>query len=257
MKLSIIIPVLNEENYLPPLLNSLKNQGLKDYEIIVADGGSKDRSLEIAKSFKCKIVTGGLPARGRNEGAKIAKGELLLFVDADVSFSRNSLKKFLKEFSKKKLDVASFLLKPEGNVFFIKLLYDTFYNLPVLAMEKILPHATGAILIKRKLHQKNQGFDELIKFGEDTDYVRRAARWGNFGILKSEKIYFSQRRFESRGWIKTYLKIVLAEIYMTLVGPIRSDFLKYRYGNYQKKIKYAFLFLKKDSFWQKFFKKNE
>ena len=81
MKTSLIIPCLNEEKYLPLLLDSIKKQNFKDYEIIIADAGSKDKTLEIAKKYDCRIIPGGLPAKGRNEGAKIAKGELLFFCD--------------------------------------------------------------------------------------------------------------------------------------------------------------------------------
>ena len=84
MKLSIVIPAKNEEKYLPKLLASVKKQSFKDYEIIVADNNSKDKTKEIAKSYGCKIVKGGLPGKGRNAGAKIAKGEIILFLDADV-----------------------------------------------------------------------------------------------------------------------------------------------------------------------------
>lgn len=82
--LSIIIPALNEEKFIPLLLESIKKQDFQDYEIIVADAGSKDKTVEISKNYNAAIVMGGLPAKGRNEGAKIARGDLFLFLDADV-----------------------------------------------------------------------------------------------------------------------------------------------------------------------------
>ena len=75
MILSIIIPTYNEEEYLPVLLDSIKSQSFDDYEIIVADANSTDKTREIAESYGCIVVAGGLPAVGRNNGAKIAKGE--------------------------------------------------------------------------------------------------------------------------------------------------------------------------------------
>ena len=62
--LSIVIPALNEEKYLPLLLESIKRQSFFDYEIILADAGSKDKTIEIAKKYNCVIVGGGLPANG-------------------------------------------------------------------------------------------------------------------------------------------------------------------------------------------------
>ena len=79
MKLSIITPTLNEEKFLLVLLESIKNQSFNDLEIIVADAGSRDKTMEMAKSFGCQIVKGGLPAKGRNEGAKIAKAICFYF----------------------------------------------------------------------------------------------------------------------------------------------------------------------------------
>ena len=101
--LSIIIPTKNEEHYLPKLLDSIKKQEYKDYEIIVADGGSNDRTKEIARKYGCKLVKGGLPSVGRNNGAKVAKGYLLLFLDADFILPEGFLKNLVQEIKKKRL----------------------------------------------------------------------------------------------------------------------------------------------------------
>ena len=82
--LSIIVPTLNEEEYLPKLLESIKKQDFKDYEIIVADAGSEDKTLEIAKKRGCIITKGGSITVGRNNGAKVARGDIFLFLDSDV-----------------------------------------------------------------------------------------------------------------------------------------------------------------------------
>jgi len=230
MKLSIIIPTLEEEKYLPFLINSIKKQTRSDpvaFEIIVADAGSKDKTVKIAKSQGCQVIRGGLPARGRNQGAKIAKGELVLFLDADTILPENSLEKFLSEFKKRNLDIAGFLLQPWQEDKFFKILYNLFYNWPVLVLEKILPHSAGAILIKKSLYQKIGGFDEKIKIAEDHIYSRKALRFGRFGILRTAKIYYSQRRFERDGLIRTYLKYLLAEFHLIFFGPIKSDIFKY------------------------------
>lgn len=81
---------------MPWLLDSLGKQDFKDYEIIRTDAGSKDKTVEIAKNYGCKIIPGGLPSKGRNEGAKVAKGDLLLFLDADLILPEGFLNTFLK-----------------------------------------------------------------------------------------------------------------------------------------------------------------
>ena len=228
MYLSIIIPTLEEEKYLPLLLQSIKEQKFSGkYEIVIADAGSQDKTVEIATNYGCKIIKGGLPAKGRNEGAKIAKGELILFVDADAILPKDSLDGFILEFERRNLDTAGFLLQPCGNDKWFRLLYNVFYNLPVVLLERILPHSVGTMLVKKDFFQKIGGFDEKIILAEDHIYCRKASRYGKFGIIKSYKIYHSQRRLERDGIIKTYLKYLLGEAHLIFEGPIRSDIFQY------------------------------
>jgi glycosyltransferase involved in cell wall biosynthesis len=230
--LSIIIPTLNEENYLPILLDSIQNQSFKDLEIIVADAGSKDKTIEIAKDFGCEIIKGGLPAEGRNEGAKVARGNLLLFLDADTVLPEDFFEKALKEFKERNLDIASFCLEAKTESKFKKFLFDAFYNLPILFLEKFLAHGAQAILVKKEIFEKVGGFDEKIKFAEDHSFVRKAKKFGNFGILRKVRVFSSLRRFEKEGFLRTYLKYLLAEIYMIFFGDIKRKIFKYKFGNF-------------------------
>ncbi|MBZ9572293.1 glycosyltransferase [Patescibacteria group bacterium] len=231
--LSIIIPTLNEEKFLPLLLESIKDQNFKNLEIIIADAQSKDKTVEIAKAYGCKIIKGGLSAIGRNKGAKIARGDLLLFLDADVVLPKKFIERVLKEFRERNLDIASLCLDSQSKRKTQKFLFNIFYNWPILIFEKNLAHASQAILVKKDVYQKLGGFDEKIKFAEDHNFVRRAKKIGKFGILRSTKIFSSLRRFEEDGWVKTYLKYVLAELYMIIFGDIKKDIFKYEFGHYE------------------------
>jgi glycosyltransferase involved in cell wall biosynthesis len=233
--LSIVIPALNEERHLRKLLKSIKEQDFDNYEIIVADAGSKDKTKKIAKDFGCKIVKGGSPAKGRNEGAKEAKGSLLLFLDADVTLRKNTLSKILKEFKKKKLKIATFFLVPDTKKKAPKFLFTFFYNIPIFLLEKILPHAAMGILVNKKLFQKLGGFDEKITLAEDHDLARRGNRLGKYGIIKSAQIDVSDRRFKKEGWLKTYSKYLLCEGHMILLGPVEKDIFKYAFDHLKKK----------------------
>ena len=82
--LSIVIITKNEEKYLPVILNSFRKQSFHDYEIIISDNHSSDATLEIAKQSNCIITSGTNPSNCRNNGAGKAKGEILLFIDADM-----------------------------------------------------------------------------------------------------------------------------------------------------------------------------
>lgn len=231
--ISIIIPALNEEKYLPILLKQIRKQDLVDYEIIVADADSHDKTKEIAQDFGCKIVKGGLPPYARNQGAKAAKGNIFLFLDADnIYLAPNLLNDLLVKFQKRNLDIACFPIFPDGNRF------DYFaykiYNIWVSLTQNFLPHATNAILVKKEIHTKIKGFDEQIKIAEDHDYARRAAKFGSFGFIKTKPALTSARRFITDGRIKTYSKFLLCGLYIFLIGPVKKDIFKYRYGHYNQ-----------------------
>ncbi len=237
--LSIIIPTLNEEKYLPILLSQIKKQNFTDYEIIVADAGSKDKTVEIAKSFGCKIVKGGLPARGRNEGAKVAKGEMFLFMDADnIYLPDGFLEKLISEFKRRNLGVASFPIYPKGN-FIDKICY-FFYNKFVEIFQRWTAFATNSVLIKREIFERIGGFDEEILIGEDHDLAKRASKISKFGFIKTEPVLTSPRRFEIEGRLKTYGKYLLAGLYMLFFGPVKKKIFEYRFNdlkNSKNKIK--------------------
>jgi glycosyltransferase involved in cell wall biosynthesis len=95
MKVSVIIPTYNEEKVIKSCLLSLSDQKYKDFEVIVVDDGSKDKTVEIVSQFKTSALKLRIltqkhmgPGVARNLGAKHAKGEILVFVDADMTFDK-------------------------------------------------------------------------------------------------------------------------------------------------------------------------
>lgn len=239
--LSIIIPALNEEKYLPPLLDSIKNQDFGSfpmpYEVIVADAGSKDKTVEIAKNYGCRVVPGGLPAKGRNEGAKVAKGETLFFVDSDVILPRDFLKSAINEFNSRGLEFAGTCMIPIPESKATLLALDVFYNKPAVLLEKTLPHAACGIFVKKRLFDKLGGFDEGIKLAEDHYLARRARKEfkAKFGVIKSARIFVSDRRFKKDGWFSVGLRYMLCELHLIFLGPVRSNIFNYRFDHYGKK----------------------
>jgi len=230
IELSIIIPAYNEEKNISILLKSIKQQKLNNYEIIVADADSNDDTAKIAKNSGCKIVLGGLPAKGRNNGSKEAKGEILLFLDADTRLPKNFLKKNLKEFEKRKLDLAGVKILPNSKKKIDYLSYGA-YNLWQKAMQKIDPHLSGCcIFIKKNVFFKLKGFDEDLIVAEDHALARKAHKNKyNFGIL-SEKIVVSTRRLEKEGRIKVLSKLVFFW-FRRLFKEIKKSNVKYELKN--------------------------
>ena len=225
--ISIIIPAYNEENYLPKLLNCIKKQTYKNYEVIVADANSIDKTKQIAKKYGCKIVKGGLPAVGRNNGAKVAKGDILLFLDADIKFDEDFLKNAVNELKERNLDVAGCYIHPLGDNVIDRIFFSIF-NLWIFATQFFYPNASGSgIFCKKWLHKKVKGFDETIKLSEDMDYARRCGKFGKFRILRTAKSYVAMRRFEKEGRFKVGLKLLLSAFYRIFFGEIKSDVFKY------------------------------
>ena len=200
MIFSIIIPTYNEEEYLPILLDSIRDQDFEDYEVIVADANSTDKTREIAKKYGCVVVDGGLPAVGRNNGASVAKGEILLFLDSDLKLTDEYLRKVLYEFRMEKLGIAITQMKPMSNKVEDKLFHD-FANYFMISVENIKPHGAGCygIIAKKSLHDECGGFDESLTFGEDTDYIERLAKKEPFRVLRNAEIGVSTRRLEEEG----------------------------------------------------------
>ena len=230
--LSVIIPTLNEEKFLPHLFKSLKEQTFKDFEIIVADNNSIDSTRSIALRSGAKIVDGGLPARGRNNGAKVARGEWLLFLDADVILPPDFLEKAITEIKNSDLSVASCLVEPLSAKQVDKILHGV-VNVYFRATESVFPHAPGfCIFAKRKTHLAINGFDEKIKLAEDHDYVLRASKIEKFGFLRNVRIPVSVRRLEKDGRLNISIKYFAAEAHLILLGPIYSDIFNYKFGHY-------------------------
>jgi hypothetical protein len=105
-QISVIIPTLNEERYIRNLLISLKNQSFKNFEVIIVDGGSSDKTVQVAEAFGARIIVKPKLKEfpSRNEGAKVASGEILLFTGADIIMLPKALEMILTEFEQNKLD---------------------------------------------------------------------------------------------------------------------------------------------------------
>jgi glycosyltransferase involved in cell wall biosynthesis len=231
-RVSIVIPVKNEEKLLPKLLESIRSQTFSDYEIIVADAHSTDQTKEVAVAGGARVVEGGMPGPGRNKGALHAKGEFVVFLDADVMLpSTKFLEDCISEMDKKKLDVATCKVKPLSRKPIDRALHEA-YNAFVIATEKIRPHAPGfCILVRRDTHLVINGFDEEVVFAEDHDYVQRAQKKGlKFGLLRSHPIAVSVRRLEKDGRLAIAMKYIFGELRMLTTGSIKENLFEYEMG---------------------------
>lgn len=235
--LSIIIATLNEEKYLPSLLASIRRPVFTDYEVIVSDGSSQDRTREVAAGLGCRVVVKPTRSPGyqRNRGAEAARGDLLLFLDADTVLpDEGFLAKALNEFSQQELVVASCSAKPrEPAIRYQALLACS--NLLLQLIQRIHPRVhVGMILATKKCHEMVGGFDEAPIMGEDTAYVRRLSKLGRFRFLQSVHVVISMRRFEQEGVFRLMAVGPVAEVARRFGGKPRHERFGYRFGHYRR-----------------------
>lgn len=233
-RLSIVIPALNEERYLPRLLESIARQTFRDYEVIVSDASSTDRTREVAEAAGCRVTVGPTagPACARNLGAQLARGDILLFLDADVVLAMPQfLERTLEEFTRRGLAVAGCLARPYEATLLFKVLFPLAMAW-MRALKRVQPRAPGwAIFARRDLHERVGGFDETPALGEDHDYVARIRRHGRFGILTGGHVLVSIRRFQKEGLLRTLATYALFEI-LRPIRRLRFDEVRYRFGKH-------------------------
>ncbi len=233
VNISVIIPTYNEEEYLPKLLDCLKSQTLDDFEIIVADAGSTDRTADIAREYGSRVVPGGMPGVGRNAGAAAAEGDYYFFFDADVKFNKHFLESAYTEMQKRFVDVATCAALPLSNVPLDRMMHG-FANLYVRLNQYTNPMAPGyCILIHSRLFHRIGGFDEDVTLAEDMDLIRRAAEHRPFRVLHSVSVNVSVRRHRKEGRLAFIGHSFSVSWHRTFKGEITEGF-DYEFGNFEE-----------------------
>lgn len=235
---SVIIPTLNEESNLPILLESLCKQTLRDFEVIVGDCGSTDKTKEKALEFVDKLPTLLFTTQprhsigaARNFGAKQAKGVYFVFLDADVKVEKNFLEEVKKHIECDGVDFLTMWNRSESTRWQGRALF-ALLNHTMSLFAKIKPGANGPCMIaSRELFEKIRGFDPDVIFGEDFDFASRSHKAGcKFGVYKTPIIYVSTRRFEKEGFVKSLYKSLRALVHENILGPIRKPIFDYEMG---------------------------
>jgi glycosyltransferase involved in cell wall biosynthesis len=214
MKISVIIPTLNEEKYIENALFHIKKQ--KPYEIIVADSYSEDNTVRVARRYGTTIIRAikKNAAVGRNAGARKAMGEILVFMDADTIAFPNLLETIEKDFRRdKRLVCWTCKVYAFSPLWKEHLLYDGFNGFVQSSAKMKKPKAAGVIMaVRKKAFNIVGGFDENINFCEDFDLCSRIKELGNFKFSTKTCVYTSTRRIDRLGFwgsIKKYVRMYL------------------------------------------------
>jgi GT2 family glycosyltransferase len=234
--ISIIIPTLNEEKVIQETLRRLRQIKKHDVEIIVSDGGSKDKTTKLAEPLSDQVVVHKSKSRqtiaeGRNMGGFVAQGEYLLFLDADVRLvdAENFLETLIERFENDRKLVAAtvrIMISPEHATLTDKILSTLMIDWPHYMNNNILKtgSSSGEIQFMRKsAFDKVGGFNPKLVSCEDINMFERLAKIGRTRMFYDLRVYHSGRRFHKVGWPKILYTWMVNIIYYKLFGRSKSE----------------------------------
>lgn len=241
MKVSIVIPAHNEEKYITKCIESVNDSSKianVDVEIIIVLNRCKDNTEKIAKSLGAKTIKDDIKnlSHIRNTGIKLAKGEIIMTLDADSLVSKNLISEVLRLVKTDKYVGGGVRIKPERKslgLFFT----DLFLRLNLFVMGV----SAGSFWFKKKDFEKINGFNEKILIAEDLDFAKRLKKYGKtknkkFNNSKKSFIITSCRKFDKYGdwhWFK-FLIFNSKSLINSVNGKDRNFVDKYFY-NFNKK----------------------
>lgn len=210
MLLSIIIPVLNEERALPSLLTYLKNELAPpphSYELIVVDGGSRDRSIEFAREYGAKVVPAGSAGRGYqlNRGAANASGDLLFFLHVD-SYPPAGFRDEIRQAFRRGFKAGCFQLSFYPDSPLLRF-YAWFTRFNINAFR----YGDQGLFVGCQTFNQAGGFREDLAVMEDNEIIPRIRRHTPFYISK-QKVKTSSRKYRRCGMVR--LQITFICIYL-------------------------------------------
>lgn len=212
MKISIVIPAHNEEKYITKTLKAVCNLDYPDFEVIVVNNASTDKTGEIAKTFPVKVVyerrKGTLFARER--GRLEAKGEIIAGLDADCLPEPDWLKKGVSFFKDPKIvSVGGIVDYWESSKFIRKFFilgqkYIIPINNEILQFLELGGNIFGANnFIRASALEKIGGFNTKITFyGDDTNTAKRLTKIGKVVFTNKIIVKTSYRRYKDKGFFK-------------------------------------------------------
>ena len=195
--ISIIIPVINEEENLKKVLPYLQENNAE--EIIIVDGGSTDKSSEVAEKFQVKIISS---AKGRakqmNAGAKAATGNILYFVHADSLPPKNFSTAILDHLTEK-IQFGCFRSLFDTKNKFLR--FNSYFS----RFKGMMFRGGGQTLwIIRDLYNQLHGYDESLKLMEEYDFIKRASKRSDYRVIQQD-VLVSTRTYDDHGNFKTQL----------------------------------------------------
>jgi glycosyltransferase involved in cell wall biosynthesis len=231
VRVSVVIPALNEERHLGQLLSDIQRQSRRPEEVIVVDAGSNDATVRTAKRSFTTVLRSGTPvARGRNLGGYSATGDLIFFLDADTRLPETFFEDFVCEVERRGLDIACPRYLPLDSTATIRAIH-AFWGMVLKVFERTLPSGAGhCIAIMSKLFQESRGFDPSLKF-DDIELVRRLSKGRRFGYVGTS-VFVSDRRYRQEGVLRTFLLHLLMAAAFAFGKFEWANHVTYEFGNH-------------------------
>ncbi len=230
-RITVIIPTLQEERLLPLLLADLRAQTAPVQEILVVDGGSSDRTREVAAPF-ARVITGmrGV-GRQRAVGVEQATGDLLVLLDADVRLGPDAIADLAAAFLRKGCTVACPYYWPLQATVAARAVF-LFFACLFWIFQRVAPSGAGCcILITRDQALKAGNFRSDTPY-DDIAMIRRAGSMGVFRMLPVW-IGVSDRRFRREGTLRVFLRWLSLSPFF-LLGIFRvQKIIPYDFAHYE------------------------
>lgn len=251
--ISIIIPTLNEEMYVGAVLKALSEQTVQAKEIIIVDGGSSDATQKIVKRWKnvSLYISEKSPAYQRTLGGQKAKGQMLVFLDADVFPEKDFLEKIVSEYNKKPFAIAcpyyigtnrdikihnalSFVNVWEYlRTICIKIVY-LFFDLLFFLFQNVIPSGAGScIIVDKTVFTTENGFNTQFTY-DDIEFIRRVAKKRTFRMLPLF-LKVSDRRFRKYGVLRMSIQYIFLSLFFIFNRFEIANYIPYRFGAYGNK----------------------
>lgn len=228
MKVSVIVPALNEENYIGVCLGSLAKQNFKDFELIVVDGYSGDRTRDIARRYKARVFLQkprGF-ARAKNLGASKAKGEILAFTDADTFLPEWWLERIVGHFRDPRVVAVAGPLAPFPSGLKHELVFGFCANLlpRVTSLLKFYQFHSPNIGVRRKTFLEAGGFNPQLELLDDNELGNRLKKFGKVVWDHKLVVLTSPRRWEKGGYLKETLELLRGYLDLYLLRKGRTKY---------------------------------
>ncbi|TRZ66152.1 glycosyltransferase [bacterium] len=234
-RISIVVPALNEEKLIGNLLSIFDDDIKKQFyiELIISDGGSSDSTVQIAQKYADRILIHKENWKqnisgGRNSGASIANGDVLIFLNADTFIKDISsfLSGILKIFQDADVIAIACPVKVfENEEILSDRLFHSFYNTYVKLLNKCcVGMGRGECHIVRKSFFEKEGrYDEKLYAGEDFDLYKRLKKHGKIHFASNLVVYESPRRYRKFGYAKVFWDWAKNSVWITLFGKSISQ----------------------------------